>query len=257
MSFEFETQLFKVPHLRNQYTKIGMFGSSPDSLQPGTIILQQGPATEQVRGFGFQHDGSLGSLEHFFTAQVFLKAPVPVTLSDGTVVPPNPFGIPFIDPNSINNPGGPVILEDGGFALRRAIVAFMIAFDTNMAPSVGQQVTLTSQNGAAVGARLDLLLARAAAGECDLVAKGATGWTPAIGYYLTGGSFRADLSFFPAISDATLRQLAAYGFYQSVTYTCVPPGSGARIGIDRDNDGWADGDERWRGTDPANPADHP
>ena len=43
-SFENEPQIMKVPHLRNMYTKVGMFGSSPDSLQPGTIILQQGPA---------------------------------------------------------------------------------------------------------------------------------------------------------------------------------------------------------------------
>jgi len=28
-----------------------------------------------------------------------------------------------------------------------------------------------------------------------------------------------------------------------VTFTCVPPGSGHRIGIDRDRDGVLDGDE--------------
>lgn len=257
MSFEFETQLFKVPHLRNMYTKIGMFHSSPDTLQPGTIILQQHGPIDAVRGYGFQHDGSLGTLEHFFTAQVFLKAPAPVILSDGTVVPPNPFGIPFIDPNTINNPGGPVLLEDGGFTLRRQLVAFMLAFDTNMAPAVGQQLTLTATNGATVGSRLDLLVARSTAGECDLVAKAATGWSPAVGYYLTGGQFRPDLSFFPSLTDLSLRALVNAGFYQSITYTCAPPGSGARVGIDRDNDGYADGDELWSGTNPANPNSHP
>ena len=117
LSFEFETQIFKVPHLRNMYTKVGMFGSSPDTLQPGTIILQQGPATDQVRGFGFQHDGALGQLEHFFTGQVFLKSTVNVTLADGTVVPPNPYGIPFVDPNALGQ-GQVVFVDDGGFALR-------------------------------------------------------------------------------------------------------------------------------------------
>jgi hypothetical protein len=29
----------------------------------------------------------------------------------------------------------------------------------------------------------------------------------------------------------------------TLTFTCVPPGSGYRIGIDRDADGIADGDE--------------
>ena len=122
-SFEFETQIFKVPHLRNMYTKIGMFGSSPDQLQPGTIILQQGPAQDQVRGFGFQHDGSLGQLEHFFTAQVFLKATTPVTLADGTVVPPNPFGIPFVDPNGLAS--GNIVRREPGLlpGLRRWQVA--------------------------------------------------------------------------------------------------------------------------------------
>ncbi len=256
MSFEFETQIFKVPHLRNMYTKIGMFGSSPDSLQPGTIILQQGPATDQVRGFGFQHDGSLGTLEHFFTGQVFLKVLENVVLGDGTVVPPNPFGIPFIDPNTLGNPGGPVLFEDGGFGQRADVVAFMLAFDSNFAPAVGQQVTLT-RTTADAGARIDLLRARAEAGECELVAKGASPLGLTTGYLYAGGAFQADISFIPPISDGVLRQLVTLGLYSSVTYTCVPNGSGARVAIDRDGDTYADGDEWLRGKDPANPASHP
>src|SRR4029453_18040417 len=46
-TFEGETQMFKVAHLRNAYQKLGMFG-----LPPGA---NTGP---QVRGFGFLHDGS-------------------------------------------------------------------------------------------------------------------------------------------------------------------------------------------------------
>jgi len=42
-----------------------------------------------------------------------------------------------------------------------------------------------------------------------------------------------------------------------VTYTCVPPGLGLRIGIDRDGDGAGDGDEEVAGTNPANPASQP
>jgi DNA-binding beta-propeller fold protein YncE len=257
LSFEFEVQIFKVPHLRNMYTKVGMFGSSPDSLQPGTIILQQGPATDQIRGFGFQHDGSLGTLEHFFTGQVFLKALNPVVLADGTVVPPNPFGIPFVDPASLTSPTGPVIMEDGGFALRRAIVAFMFAFDSNEKPAVGQQITLTGLNQSTSGPRATLLTGRATAGDCDVVAK-AVRWNGGTdGFYYTEGNFRSDLSLVPPMSDAVLRALATLGYYKAVTYTCVPVGSGARIGIDRDADGYADGDERWYGTDEANAEDHP
>jgi DNA-binding beta-propeller fold protein YncE len=256
LSFEFETQVFKVPHLRNLYTKIGMFGSSPDTLQPGTIILQQGPATDQIRGFGFNHDGVLGQLEHFFTGQVFIKATANVVLSDGTVVPPNPYGIPFVDPNALNQ-GQVVFVEDGGFALRAAIVAYLMAFDSNEAPIVGQQITLSKTNAASAGPRVDLLEQRAAAGECDLVAKstsivGANG-----GLLYNGTGFQPASASLPPISDANLRTLVAVGLLPAVTFTCVPVGEGQRIAIDRDNDGYADLDEVFAGKNPADPNSHP
>jgi DNA-binding beta-propeller fold protein YncE len=40
---------------------------------------------------------------------------------------------------------------------------------------------------------------------------------------------------------------------QGMTYTCTPPGSGTRIGIDRDLDGALDGDEEDQGSDSTNP----
>ncbi|MEI9974837.1 MAG: hypothetical protein WDO73_23975 [Ignavibacteriota bacterium] len=59
---------------------------------------------------------------------------------------------------------------------------FLLAYDSDLAPVVGQQVTLTAANGASVGPRIDLLIARAGAPfvskslngavtECDLVAQ--------------------------------------------------------------------------------------
>jgi DNA-binding beta-propeller fold protein YncE len=256
LSFEFETQVFKVPHLRNLYTKIGMFGSSPDTLQPGTLILQQGPATDEIRGFGFNHDGVLGQLEHFFTGQVFLKSTVNVTLADGTVVPPNPFGIPFVDPNALLL-GNVVFIDDGGFALRAAIVSYLMAFDSNEAPIVGQQITLTKTNAASAGPRVNLLEQRAAAGQCDLVAKstsivGANG-----GFLYNGTGFQPASVSLPPVSDATMRLLVAIGLLPAVTFTCVPVGEGQRIAIDRDDDGFADLDEVFAGKNPADPNSHP
>ena len=50
-TFEGETQEFKIAHLRNLYQKVGMFGVA-------------GGATvgDQVRGFGFLHDGSVSTV---------------------------------------------------------------------------------------------------------------------------------------------------------------------------------------------------
>src|SRR6185436_14749467 len=38
-----------------------------------------------------------------------------------------------------------------------------------------------------------------------------------------------------------------------VTFTCVPPGTGTRLGLDRDEDGLYDAIERHLGTNPARP----
>src|SRR5262249_56220294 len=97
--------------------------------------LGSGPTTpqgEQVRGFGFLHDGSIDTLFRFHGSQVF-------SLSDSEQLD---------------------------------LEAFMFAFDSNLAPIVGQSITLTSTSPASVGTRIGLLIARAAAGERDLTVKG-------------------------------------------------------------------------------------
>jgi hypothetical protein len=92
-----------------------------------------------------------------------------------------------------------------------------------------------------VDARISLLKARADEGECDLVAKVRSG-DDEHGFLYVNGTFRADRAFLPPISDAVLR-FQAHLPGRETTYTCVPPGSGKRIAIDRDNDGVLDGDE--------------
>src|SRR5262249_22746682 len=44
---------------------------------------------------------------------------------------------------------------------------------------------------------------------------------------------------------------------QTVTFSCVPPGSGTRLGIDRDGDGFLDQDELDAGKNPADPNSFP
>ncbi|HKK51391.1 MAG TPA: thrombospondin type 3 repeat-containing protein, partial [Myxococcota bacterium] len=74
--------------------------------------------------------------------------------------------------------------------------------------------------------------------ECDLVVKGTVGGSPK-GWVKQAGStsFRDDENV--VIADADLRNLATTE--GPLTYTAVPPGSGQRMGIDRDEDTQLDG----------------
>jgi hypothetical protein len=119
---------------------------------------------------------------------------------------------------------------------------FMFALDSNLKPVVGQQITLTSVNGGTVSPRIDLLVGQAAIGNCDLVVRGNLAGQSR-GWVRQGNStFRSDLAAEPALAEADLRGLAAVPG-QELTYSCVPPGSGTRIGIDRDEDGVLDRDD--------------
>ena len=204
-SFEGIPQIVKIAHLRNMYQKVGMFG------MPKTPFFSAGDTGQlgdQVRGFGFTHDGGVDTLFRFFTAKVF---------------------------RSQLNEGFPVVNADG---TRRDVVEYMFAFDNDIAPIVGQQITLTSTNGAEVGPRIDLFIQRARAPfvskelggsvtECDLVAQVVEGGirrgyvfdTAGLAFKAADGSMR---------TDTALRSLARTAG-QEVTYTCTPPGSGQRI----------------------------
>jgi YVTN family beta-propeller protein len=211
-SIELEPQEFKIPHLRNMYQKVGMFGMPA---VPFFRTGDNGHKGEQVRGVGFLHDGSVDTLFRFHGANAFS------------------FGAPEA-----------ADLEQ-----------FMLEFDSNLKPIVGQQVTRTSANAAATDARITLMIAQAAANACDLTVKGVLagelrGWLR-----LENGMFQSDRALDPQITDAQLRAQAVAG--QERTYHCVPPGSGLRIGIDRDEDGFFDRDEIDGGSDPADPSSVP
>jgi hypothetical protein len=195
-SVEGEPQEFKVAHLRNMYEKVGMFG------MPDVPFFNTGNNThqgDQIRGFGFIHDGSVDTPFRFLDAALF------------------------------NFPGGD--------SQRRDVEQFLLAFDTNLKPVVGQQVTLTSANSATVNPRIDLLIERALAGDADLIVKGVIAGTPRGGRLLPNGTFEIDNpSSFPPLSDSAVRNFAQTPG-QEMTYTSVPPGSGIRMGVDRDEDG--------------------
>jgi len=191
-SFEGEPQNAKVPHYRNLYTKIGMFSVAGD----------------QVRGFGFLHDGGIDTLFKFHSAPVF-------SLTD---------------------------TEKGN------IEQFSLQAQTDLAPIVGQQVTLTSTNGGVVNPQIDIFIQRAgtvynswmlggSVPECDVVVKGSVGGLRRGWVRESSGSFRDDHN--TLWTDANVRALASSD--GPLTYTCAPPGSGRRMGIDQNLDGTLDG----------------
>ena len=191
-TFEGEPQSAKVAHMRNMYDKVGMFQQSGD----------------QIRGFGFLHDGSIDTVFTFLSAPVF---------------------------NLNNNE-------------QRRLEEFSMVFPTDLAPAVGQQVTLTATNGAVTNPRITsaIALANASFGSlilggttthCDLIVKGTVGDEERGWLLQSGGNFLSDIN--TTITDAALRALATSE--GPLTYTCVPPGSGQRMGIDRDEDTVLDG----------------
>ena len=211
-------QRAKIPHLRNAYQKVGMFGF------PGQ------PATgEQVRGFGYLHDGSVDTLLDFFE----LGTAFTMTVAES-----------------------------------QQMEQFVLAFPSDVAPIVGQQVSIgpgspgscTNANCNAclggevacqdVSARITLLQNRAATAfgsftlggtvtECEVVAKTVEAGE-ARGYLRQpGGTYLPDDGG-PAIGEAALRAKAGTPA-QNIHYLCAPPGSGERMGIDRDLDAVLDG----------------
>src|SRR5262249_41060057 len=177
------------------------------------LAPDSGSTGDQIRGFGFVHDGSVDTVFRFLTAVVFR----PLLTS----------GFPLINPNGT----------------RRDVEQVLLGFATDLAPIVGQQVTLVAANGSAVGPRISLMIQRAetpfvskalggAVRECDLVAQVALGGR--IKGFLYDPVAR---NFIPddggmRVLDGALRALASTPG-QEVTYTCAPPGSGSRIAFNQ------------------------
>ncbi len=173
-----------------------------------------GAPGEKKRGFGFIHDGSSPTLFDF-----------------------------------LHFPG----FEFQNDGERRDMEAFLHAFDTGMAPAVGAQRTVdaTNRNSAAFTTWLQTMRNQDALGNCDLVVKGLRGGIPRGWLYAGNDLFRSDHSGEPMLTTAALLALTDEG--TALTFTGVPPASGERIGIDRDEDGFGDQTEIGAGSDPTDP----
>jgi len=184
------SQEFKVPHLRNAYQKVGKFGNS------GRFAGSAENFGDQIKGFGFMHDGNMDTLDNFFQGSVFRFHPDDTT-------------------NDLQ---------------RSDVVDFVMAIDSDFAPIVGQQITLSLNTGTDTDDRLQLLLERAAVttprSECDLIANGIIFDTPHTLLLREDGRFQSDQE----AQNFTVEQLQALSQQAggAITFTCMPPGTGAR-----------------------------
>jgi hypothetical protein len=157
----------------------------------------------QIRGYGFTHDGGADTVIRFASYPAF----------------------------RYKNPE----LE------RRQIEQYLFAFESNLKPVVGQQITVSEINLNKTTDRINLLIERALAGDADLVVHGVID-AEARSYLMNqSGEFRSNRSSEPALTREQLLQLVNLpGHF--LTFTAAPVGSGVRLALDRDDDGEWDGE---------------
>lgn len=214
-----EPQILKIPHLRNLVTRVGAFGIVPNmdinaSTVPDPSVFEyQG---DQIKGFGFLRDGSADTINDFFGSGRFFDVGA---------------GTGFQNSEQ-----------------RRDTEQFMFAFPGDLAPIVGQQITVRGLRSDGIE-RVQLLLDRADTDfvskklggnvkEADVVVKCIAHHKQRGFYYNRNGAFISDHG--QTINGLSTLLKVCDG---PTTFTAVPPGSGFRIGIDRNSDGLLDGFE--------------
>lgn len=219
-SFSFFSQMTKVPQLRNMYQKVGMFGMPATPFLFPTVLGNAGFMGDQIKGFGYIHDGSVDTMFRFHQILHFTQRPPEVFF-----------------PGDPGNAGG-FTNDEAGIKLRRQVEAFLLAYPSNLRPIVGQQITVNKDNIASSMARVDLFKARADAGDCDLVASAGGRKTYLYvgnGLFSTNVEGNSKLEIDQMLSNISKGVVAGSGGgnSQGVTFTCTPTGSGARIAFDK------------------------
>ena len=170
------------------------------------VFFDNTEGATSIIGFGFEHDGNTPSLV------AFLSNPIFQALSKDTTTKNN-------------------------------IAAYVMCFDTGMAPAVGYSRTFNAETAMDTAALNDwsLLEGQAQAGNIDLIAKGTVdGRLHGLLYRPATHDYKLDLTGAPSFTSSELKAKIAAG--DVLTVMGVPPGSGERMGIDRNLDGVLDGD---------------
>lgn len=169
------------------------------------------------RGFGFVHDGATDTLVSFLSLSVF-------NFATGAA----------------------------GQQQRRDVSAFLMSFDSGTHASVGAQAT----KGGAVDqtARRGELVTIASAGSSQLTARGNFNGTLRSFLFTGGAAFQSDrLAEIRTLAELDAQTSASNPF----TYTLVVNGTGTRIALDRDGDGFYDRDEIEQCADPSDASSVP
>src|SRR5882762_3360086 len=187
-------------------------------------------STSSRAGFGFTHHGNADTLTRF------LQSPFP------------------------NISGNDQLAAD--------LIAFLISFSGSDLPAINSDGPPSQDVPAAVGKQVTidrsapinrieemLALANSPTSRVELVVRGPKDGLPRGWLYMPSlGRFQSD-RLAETMSPEDLRALAAVG--NELTYTIVPEGTGRRIALDRDSDGFLDRDELDFPSDPANAASIP
>jgi hypothetical protein len=164
------------------------------------------PGAVSIGGFGIVHDGIDPTL------QVFLSRPVFTNIRNDTTIKNN-------------------------------IAAFVQCFDTGTAPAVGYTRTVLATNvtNSLLSNDWSLLENQALAANIDLIVKGTIdGQIHGLLYQPVPNNYQPDSTNLPAFTRAQLVTRIQNG--DRLSLMGVPPGSGIRMGIDRNSDGVLDGD---------------
>ncbi len=171
------------------------------------LTMSQTAGTSSIDGFGVSSDGEIASLPDVFAQAVL-----------------------------------------GGFTgnpqSKADIAAFVLSFDNGTAPAVGYTRTVMPANATDPGIASDwaTLQGQAAASNIDLIVKGTiNGVLHGLLYQPAAGTYQLDVTGAPSYTQAQLLAYVASG--DTLSVMGVPPGSGVRMGIDRNLDGVLDGDQ--------------